>query len=233
MEFNEELIQKAQAECEQANITLLFESKKVSILKPEISNKPYFIDFTQKFYSNLVKKKPSKKEPLVKALGKGETVLDLTAGTLKDSFYLASIGYQVTAIERSPVIYLLLMSAIDELSKLKDEESTYKFMTKNIKLIHAEALDYLKALEQKPDVIYFDPMFPEKKKQALSQKSMQLFKALLPASEQENQQVALQALQYAKKRLVIKRPLHAEALTPTVTQRYTGKSIRYDMVSTV
>ena len=157
-------------------------------------------------------------------------MLDLTAGALKDSFYIASLGFKVTALERSATVYLLLMSALKGLSK---NTEVYKFITENINIVYSEAADYFDQITEQPDIIYFDPMFPDKKKQALSQKSMQLFKTLLPADEVENKKIAIRAAEIAKKRLVTKRPLHAEALTPIVTQRYIGKSIRYDMVSTV
>lgn len=230
MNIEPEILLKAQAECDQAGVSIVNEGDKFLIYKKEISQKPYGIDFTQSYYLNLLKKKPSKKQPLVKALGSGSTVLDLTAGTLKDSFYMASLGFQVTALERSPTVYLLLMSALEDLSKDSD---VYKFIIERINIVYSEAEYYFNQITEKPDIIYFDPMFPDKKKQALSQKSMQLFKALLPADETENKKIATKAAEMAKKRLVTKRPLHAEALTPIVTQRYIGKSIRYDMVSTV
>ncbi|MCH2533887.1 MAG: class I SAM-dependent methyltransferase [Bdellovibrionales bacterium] len=230
MRIDPEILSQAQRECNKAGISLVIEDQKFMIFKKEISQKPYGVDFTQSYYLNLIKKKPSKKQPLAKALGVGSTVLDLSAGTLKDSFYMASLGFKVTALERSPTVFLLLKSAINELS---EDSEIYKFICERINILYSEAIEYFELIDEKPDVIYFDPMFPDKKKQALSQKSMQLFKALLPADEVENKKIANKALSVAKKRFVTKRPLHAEALTPIVTQRYIGKSIRYDMVSTV
>lgn len=231
MIIDQDILSEAKKECEEASLELYIEDEKVMVMDSNISQKPYFIDFTASYYQQLFRKKPSKKEPLAKALGSGSSALDLTAGTLKDSFYMALLGFHVTALERSPTIYLMLKSALDQLSKSPSHKQMYEFINTHINILYSEATSFLGLLNEKPDVIYFDPMFPEKKKQALSQKSMQIFKALLVADENENQKVASMAKGMAKKRFVTKRPLHAEALTPTVTQRYTGKSIRYDMVS--
>lgn len=234
MQVSEQIIKQAEQECDKVNITLISTDLRFSIFNSEISTKAFEVDLTDTYYKNILKKKVSKKEPLAKAIGAGsQDVLDLTAGTLRDSFYIAALGHKVTAIERSPTVYLLLKSAVENLKSKPEFKYIYDFIQANIKLEFADAKSYLINLKSQPDVIYFDPMFPYKKKKALSQKSMQMFQLLLSADEIENKAIAAVAIKYSKKRFVTKRPLYAEALTPTVTQRYIGKSIRYDMISTV
>jgi len=67
-------------------------------------------------------------------------------------------------------------------------------------------------LDQYPDVILIDPMHPERRKSALVKKSMQILQSLIPPEEHPEHLVDL-ALQYAKKRVVLKWPRKAPALS--------------------
>jgi 16S rRNA (guanine1516-N2)-methyltransferase len=60
-------------------------------------------------------------------------------------------------------------------------------------------------------VIYIDPMYPRRKKSALVKKDMQILQRL---HDEDNDAAALleNALLYAIKRVVVKRPIQAEAL---------------------
>ena len=100
-------------------------------------------------------------EPLSRALGsgkKGLRVLDLSAGLGIDAVFLAQLGYEVTALERNPLLYLALSQA--------KNQCTDDFC-KNINFVFTDAKTFLKSTENKFDICYFDPMFPQKKKSAL------------------------------------------------------------------
>lgn len=153
-------------------------------------------------------------EPLAKAIGikgmKHLHVLDCTAGMGTDSFIMASVGASVTMLERSEVVAALLR---DALFRIEDAEPD---LHAKFKLEHCDASDYLSQIKNNQslhsiDVIYMDPMFPHKKKSALVKKEMQAFQRLL-GQDTGSEQVLTNALESSTKRIVVKRPNHAEAL---------------------
>lgn len=152
-------------------------------------------------------------EAIAKAIGiKGQesvTVLDCTAGMGNDSFVMASVGAQVTMLERSPVIAALLEDALLRLTRSDEVQD----LSANLSLIKADAFTYLNEQVQKPivDVIYIDPMFPHKKKSALVKKEMRAFQQLLGA-DTDSSQLLEAALNYAGKRVVVKRPSYADPI---------------------
>jgi 16S rRNA (guanine1516-N2)-methyltransferase len=164
-------------------------------------------------------------------------VLDATAGLGRDSFVLASRGFNVAAVERDPIIAALLA---DGLMRAAAADSAIAEIAARINLHCGETLDYLDALdaEQQPDVIYLDPMFPPSQKSALVKKEMRLFQQLLHRtatadSAIEERQVAellRMARATARVRVVVKRPAKAHALA-WVEPDYalSGKAIRFDV----
>lgn len=171
-------------------------------------------------------------ELIAKAVGvKGEaslTVLDLTAGFGRDAYVLACLGCNLTMIERSEIIFRLVEDAIKRASVDDD------FKKLHLKLILADAREYINTLDEKnyPDVIYLDPMFPERKKSALVKKEMRILKAVVGEDEDADLLLVL-ALKKAKKRVVVKRPRHAVPLNgPKPDVVFPGKSSRFDVYLT-
>ena len=146
-------------------------------------------------------------------------VLDATCGMGKDSFLLASSGFQVTACEQHPVVHALLT---DGLVRLEQSGSSSGFTV------------YLQAAEQMMqqghfDVIYLDPMFPEKSKAAKTKKDMQLFQRLHGHQTDEAAELLALALKSDSRRVVIKRPPKAPLLlNRKPTFQMGGKSCRFD-----
>lgn len=179
----------------------------------------FSIDFNNN-KSNYHKKKSGLKNELIsKALGAGRLglkVLDLSAGLGIDAVFLAQLGYQVTAIERNPLIYLCLQRARQLAPDL------------NVEFVFADAKTYLQQAAHF-DVVYFDPMFPEKTKSALPRQEMVFFKALVGADE-DAAELLQQVLKLKNiKRVVVKRPIKAKALAEKVAGAVDGKLIRYDI----
>lgn len=180
----------------------------------------FSVDFVANRQNYQKKKSNMKSELLSRALGAGKyglNVLDLSAGLAVDAVFLAQLGYQVTAIERNPLIFLALEEALTHKLELSLQ---FKF---------GEALDYLNAGGPAgPEIIYFDPMFPEKTKSALPRQEMVFFRNLVGGDED-----ALQILECAMKkpgvkRVAVKRPVKAPALLKTATT-IEGKLVRFDL----
>lgn len=158
--------------------------------------------------------------------GNTPSILDLTAGLGRDAFVLASLGCQVTMIERNPVIAALLE---DGLRRAADDEEIGPWVSERITLVPASAPEWLTSQAASADVVYLDPMFPERKKSAQVKKEMQIFHDVVGDDPDADALLPL-ALETARQRVVVKRPRHAPALSgkpaPVTIE---GKSIRYDI----
>lgn len=186
---------------------------------------PLQIDFASGQFSYRLRKGGGKQESLAKAVGikQGLSVLDCTAGLGRDSFLLASMGCNVTMLERSRVMALLLEDALRRAKNHDDLEVSVN----RIRLVHANAIGYLAALEQVPDVIMLDPMFPTRKKSAHVKGEMQVLQRFL-GSDGDIEELFAAALATSCKRLVVKRPVSEKSeLSPTFSLK--GSSTRFDV----
>lgn len=156
------------------------------------------------------------------------SVLDATAGLGKDAYILACLGCSLTLIERSPFVAELVKDAID---RAQDEKTFQGILKRGFTLVQADAVDYLQqlAIDQQPDVVYLDPMYPERKKSAQVKKNMQILQRLL-GHDEDTQRLLDCALSCAKKRVVVKRPKGAKSLTEQKpTFAIESKKTRYDI----
>lgn len=148
------------------------------------------------------------------------TVWDATAGLGRDSFVLASLGLTVTAFEQHPAVACLLSDGIRRALLNPETQDT----AARINLHFGNAAEQMPALVQtqgKPDIVYLDPMYPERRKSAAVKKEMAYFHRLV--GEAQDEAVLLHtARQTAKKRVVVKPPASANTLPdkplPTNTQ---------------
>lgn len=170
-----------------------------------------------------------KSQLIAKACGlkhlKSPTILDLTAGYARDAFTLASLGCEVTMVERDNVLAALLY---DGLRRLQESAELSEL---HLRLVHQEAEAYLSNLKENEfsDIIYLDPMFPSREKSAKVKKDMQILHALLNNEKSADHLLPI-ALTKARKRVVVKRPRIAPHLNnqePDIA--YIGKSSRYDV----
>ncbi|WP_297189757.1 class I SAM-dependent methyltransferase [uncultured Porticoccus sp.] len=159
-------------------------------------------------------------------------LLDLTAGLGRDGFILASLGAQVTMIERNPVIFALLADGLSRACDTAEaeEDPALAGILQRIKTVCQDSVDYLKTLtdQQCPDVIYLDPMFPPREKSSKVKKEMQIFHQLV--GPDDTGELLTAALGKARYRVVVKRPAHAPVLNgrePGYSLK--GKSTRFDI----
>lgn len=147
------------------------------------------------------------------------TILDVTAGWCRDSFILASNGFNVTAVEQSPVVYCLNQYAVEQYLQVQ---------SLNLTLHLSNALHFLQRLDKPFDAVYLDPMFPQHKNQAKNKKELQVLQSLTQNSDIDA--LFQLSLQKAGQRTVVKRPLHAEFLSNKKPDfQYLGKTIRFDV----
>ena len=193
-----------------------------------------------------------KNQPLAKAIGMKDHapfVIDATAGLGTDALVLASLGCRVQSFERSEIIFALLQDGHTRLQGVEPE------LAARLSFQHADAREILKSMADvvasegealglspaaaignlKPDVVYLDPMYPDegRVKSALPKKTMQIFRRLLDGDEDANE-LWEAAMQAARKRVVVKRPMHAPSLgSHKPNHSFEGKTARFDLYLTV
>ena len=181
----------------------------------------------------------------------GLTAIDATAGFGEDAFVLAAAGYDVTMIERNPVLAAMIRDALAR--SAGDPELAE--ITARMHIIEGDSIEILRKLagqnpaltnnpeernqtlkfSSAPDLIYLDPMFPASGKSALSKKKLQFIKSLqndyyrTKIDDEEKLLEAAMAIRPAK--IIIKRPLKGPLLGG-ITPGYSikGKLIRYDCI---
>lgn len=154
------------------------------------------------------------------------SVVDATAGLGEDSLLLAAAGFEVTLCERDPVIAALLRDTLERAT----QDARLSEMAARMTLVEGDATTTLGALDQAPDVVFLDPMFPEKRKRAATNKKLQLFQRLeCPCEDEEALMQA--ALAARPRKVVIKRPLKGPRLAGVKpSSSLAGKVVRYDIV---
>lgn len=164
------------------------------------------------------------KEPLARALGgdKGlRRVWDLSAGLGIDAVFLSRLGFKVTAFERDPVTAFLLRDA---------RERTRRPELQSLEFINADSREKLAQLQSADGIeaIYFDPMYPHRRKSALSRQEMELFRRRI-GDDPDAAEVLNAALAAPVRRVVVKRPLRAEPLAGKPTSKLEGTTVRFDI----
>lgn len=154
------------------------------------------------------------------------TAFDATAGLGEDALLLAAAGFTVTLCERDATIAALLRDALERGAS----DSVVADALIRMKLVEGDSLEELAKLDRSPDVVYLDPMFPERTKSAAVKKKFQVLHYLeAPCDQQE--ELLQAALAAHPRKVVIKRPLKGELLAGVKpAYRIVGKAIRYDVI---
>lgn len=188
------------------------------------------------------------RQPLAKAVGlshraSAPTIIDATAGYGEDAYLLAGLGCQVLAIERQPLVVALCRDGLLRADAVLDPGGHGR-----IHLVQADSYHVLNGLIKRssirggldlpaylkhfivPDVVYLDPMFPPTRK-AAERKPMRVLRRLV-GDDCDADQLLQVALKVARKRVVIKRPLHGPFLADRPTTVHKGNATRYDVYMT-
>lgn len=153
------------------------------------------------------------------------SVWDLTAGLGVDALMLAQADFKVLGIERNKFLVILLKHALQKFELIGDHE---KQLAKQIKFIHEDSESFLISNRDIPEVIYYDPMYPAKRKTALPSKEMQVLRELNGTSG-ESLELLDKALSLGAKRVVVKRPHRAPPIIAKPMAEVIGKLVRYDI----
>lgn len=200
-----------------------------SLIEPKI--KPIHVDFVGGKSRHRRLQGGGGGQHLARAMGLKKhphpVVVDATAGLGRDAFVLATLGCRVTMLERSAVIAALLRDGLQYACNSDDE--AVRSIVQRMRLVPADAIGWLAANSGMADVVYLDPMFPARKKQAQVKKEMRFFQDIV-GRDQDAGELFGAALGAAGQRVVIKRPVRSGYVADKKPDfSITGKTMRYDI----
>ena len=103
------------------------------------------------------------------------------------------------------------------------------WLQERLQLIHASSLTALTDITPRPQVVYLDPMFPERQKTALVQKEMRFLHEVVGEDPDSAELLSL-ARRIAKHRVTVKRPRLAPELAELKPAFViSGKAVRFDI----
>ena len=235
VEVNVQVIEKLNARFLRLNpeIALCVDANGLSLCANGMKMQPDW-----KAESGRLKRASLKSEMIARACNLGEKpqLIDATAGLGHDSLLMAHLGAEVTLIERHPILFTLLEDARNTAM----QDAFLNKAASRIHLVFSDSADYLAQqdeLKKIVDVVYLDPMFPQRdqnqqaeKKQAQVKKQMQLLHMILP--EDGEMDLGDNLLDLAKKiakRVVVKRPRLAVFLAnEQPNHQWQGDACRFD-----
>ncbi len=166
---------------------------------------------------------------LKKTYGEQPLAIDATAGFGEDSLLLAAAGFRVILYEYNTVIAALLEDALLR-AKASEDMPLLKKAAERMRLVNGDSIEAMQHLQEQPDVILLDPMFPAREKTGLIKKKFQLLQRLEQPciAEADMLEAAISAHPH---KIVIKRPIKGPELAGRrVDYSIKGKAIRYDCI---
>ena len=162
-------------------------------------------------------------EPLPRAIGLARrtappSVVDATAGLCRDAMVLSHLGCEVEALERIPALVMLALDAIE-----------HSALAARLRVVATDAVPWLHGLtqEQRPAVVYLDPMFSESGS-AQVKKDMQVCRALAGPPD-DPLPLFLAARRAARERVVVKRHRDLAPIADGVSFAVKGSRVRFDV----
>jgi 16S rRNA (guanine1516-N2)-methyltransferase len=171
-------------------------------------------------------------------------ILDLTAGLGTDAVMLAYLGADMTLIERHPDVHSELAAALMKAKRRTEVMPSQTSINSSISdrlqiaicnrvtlLARQDSYDFLSASDDETfDCIYFDPMFPARKKSAKVKLAMQIFHQMVGFDFEQEEHLLNLAIKKAKARVVVKRSKQSgyiAGLKPSYSIKL--KALRYDI----
>ena len=190
---------------------------------------PPLVDFLSGAVGHRHRSGAGRGHALVRAVGlkpgKPLVIVDATAGLGRDAFLLASLGAEVTLLERVPVVQVLLADAIAALAADGPEHAA---IAARMNLVAGDAREILPSLDA--DVVTVDPMHPARLGSALVKAEMRRLRALV-GDDPDSAALIAAALASRAGRVVLKWPLRAPPPigVPAPSHSLQGKTVRYDV----
>ena len=157
-------------------------------------------------------------------------VADATAGQGRDAFVMALNGATVSGQEKNPILASMLNWSLGCATTMATEVQDADLIAALERLSFSKADSAKHLTSQAFEVVYLDPMFPERDKSAKVKKEMQILHLLLSGDASSDEELFESCWSAAEARLVVKRPQKAPALAGRKPHhQILGKTIRYDV----
>ena len=164
---------------------------------------------------------PAGKDLLARALGRQcQSIIDATAGFGSDTFDFVRRGKTVVAIERVEVAAIMLEAAAS--TCCPDHEAG------TLQVVCGDAIEKISSLKT-VDVIFLDPMFPDRDRHTAKPRKAQQFLRRLAGEDADGATLLQVARLHARGRVIVKRPRHAQPLGGKPDIVHQGKAVRYDV----
>ena len=157
--------------------------------------------------------------------GKNLSILDCTGGFARDTAILASLGNNVTLIERNPLIMSLL---VDAREKIKSDDILYIFS--RIKIRFGNCIEFIRNTNKHFDYVYFDFMF-NINKSALPSKNEQFLRKIVKNDINENVDIIHETIQRVRSKIIIKEHISSNDYHNfDIINTYEGKTVKYHLL---
>ena len=214
------------SELPEEELVLCFEDEGLSLRSGGLTVRADFSKLLPRVRNGMWRKEALIKAAKIKNPAAAHLAVDMTAGFGEDAFLLAAGGSRVLLFEKDPVIAALLRDAIERAAG----DAALREITGRMILTEEDSIEGIRSLTESPDIVYLDPMFPERKKSALIKKKFQLLQKL--ERPEMNEEALLQAaLSLKPAKVIIKRPAKGPYLSGRKPD-YTipGASVRFDCI---
>ena len=153
------------------------------------------------------------------------SILDCTGGFARDAAVLASLGNNVTLIDRNPLIMSLL---VDAREKIKSDDIRYIFS--RIKIRFGNCIEFIRNTSKHFEYIYFDFMF-NINKSALPSKNEQFLREIVKNDINENVDIIHETIQRVKSKIIIKEHISSNDYDNfDIINTYKGKTVKYHLL---
>ena len=156
---------------------------------------------------------------------KNSSILDCTGGFARDAAVLASLGNNVTLIDRNPLIMSLL---VDAREKIKSDDIRYIFS--RIKIRFGNCIEFIRNTSKNFEYVYFDFMF-NINKSALPSKNEQFLREIVKNDINENVDIIHETIQRVRSKIIIKEHISSNDYDNfDIINTYKGKTVKYHLL---
>ncbi len=222
----EKLNTEISTEIKESQLALLYDERGLTLTDGNLEVRGDFTENRNRLSENNLRQEFLVKAVKSKNMGENPLVVDATAGLGEDSILLSAAGSRVVMFEYNPIICALLEDAMDRARETDELCEIINRMT----LIEGDSTEKMSEISERPEAVFLDPMFPERKKSGLVKKKFQLLQKLEKPATDERKMYE-EALKLHPKKIVVKRPLKGPILQGTKpSYSIKGKAIRYDCI---
>ena len=205
---------------------LAYDEDGLALVQGDLKMRGDFTDMVSRVRPTALSKELIVRAAHIKDMSGFPLAVDATAGMGEDALLLALAGFRVILYEQDPVIAALLRDAL----RRGEDCPPIAAAIGRMQLREEDSIKALPELEERPALVYLDPMFPKRSKSGLIKKKFQLLQQLESPCASEDELLDAATASGAG-RILIKRPAKGPYLAgrkPNLS--FEGSVVRYDCI---